>query len=76
MPKAGKLQIIKYAPPPPELPVYGRADASEISYIGRMNYIASLEEKRFVFGIKRVDRRRHIYIVGKSMWVSPNFWSF
>ncbi|MEK7169389.1 MAG: type IV secretion system DNA-binding domain-containing protein [Patescibacteria group bacterium] len=66
MPKAGKLQIIKYAPPPPELPVYGRADASEISYIGRTNYIAALEEKRFVFGIKRVDRRRHIYIVGKS----------
>ena len=66
MPKAGKLQIIKYAPPPPELPVYGKADASEISYIGRTNYIAALEEKRFIFGIKRVDRRRHLYIVGKS----------
>jgi hypothetical protein len=66
MPKAGKLQIIKYAPPPPELPVYGKVDASQIAYIGRTNYIAALEEKRFIFGIKRVDRRRHLYIIGKS----------
>ncbi len=66
MPKAGKIQIIKYAPPPPELPVYGKIEPSEISYIGRTNYIAALEEKRFIFGIKRIDRRRHLYIVGKS----------
>lgn len=66
MPKAGKLQIIKYAPPPPELPIYGKVEPEQISYIGRTNYIAALEEKRFVFGIKRVDRRRHLYIVGKS----------
>ena len=66
MPKAGKLQIIKYAPPPPELPVYGKVDASQIVYIGRTNYIAALEEKRFIFGMKRVDRRRHLYIIGKS----------
>ena len=66
VPRAGKVQIIRYAPPPPELPIYGRLDPVEVSFIGRTNYIAALEEKRFIFGIKRVDRRRHVYIIGKS----------
>ncbi len=64
--KAGKLQIIKYAPPPPELPVYGRIKPNEVSFIGKTNYVAALEEKRFIFGIKRADRRRHLYIIGKT----------
>ena len=66
MPKLGKVQIIKYAPPPPELPIYGRVPPAEISFFGRTNYVASLEEKKFIFGIKRQDRRRHLYIIGKS----------
>ncbi len=66
MPRIGKLQIVKYAPPPPELPVYGRISPAEVSFIGRTNYAAALEEKKFIFGIKRVDRRRHLYAVGKS----------
>ena len=66
MPSRSRLQVIKYAPPPPELPVYGSADPAEISYFGRTNYVAALEEKRFLFGIKRADRRRHMYIIGKS----------
>lgn len=61
-----KIQIIKYAPPPSDLPVFGTVPASDVSFIGRTNYVASLEEKKFVFGIKRVDRRRHLYIIGKS----------
>jgi type IV secretory pathway TraG/TraD family ATPase VirD4 len=64
--KPNKIQIIKYAPPPPDLPTLGQADPSEVSFIGRTNYVASLEEKKFVFGIKRVDRKRHLYIIGKS----------
>ncbi|MBP6911842.1 MAG: DUF87 domain-containing protein [Candidatus Pacebacteria bacterium] len=64
--KPNKIQIIKYAPPPPELPILGKVDPEEVTFIGRTNYIAALEEKRFVFGIKRVDRRRHLYIIGKS----------
>ncbi len=64
--KAGKLQIIKYAPPPPELPVYGRVKPNEVSFIGKTNYVAALEEKRFIFGLKRADRRRHLYIIGKT----------
>jgi len=66
MARAGKIQIIKYAPPPPELPIYGQIDPSLASFIGRTNYVAALEEKKFVFGIKRSDRRRHLYVIGKS----------
>ncbi|MBI4034103.1 MAG: type IV secretion system DNA-binding domain-containing protein [Candidatus Brennerbacteria bacterium] len=64
--KTGKIQIIRYAPPPPELPIYGRVDPKEVSFIGRTNYVTGLEEKKFVFGMKRVDRRRHVYVIGKS----------
>lgn len=64
--KPNKIQIVKYAPPPPDLPVLGKDDPLDVSFIGRTNYVASLEEKKFVFGIKRVDRRRHLYIIGKS----------
>lgn len=66
MVRKDKVQIIRYAPPPSELPVLGSLDPSEVSFIGRTNYVAALEEKKFIFGIKRVDRRRHLYIVGKS----------
>ncbi len=66
MPGRNKIQIIKYAPPPSDLPVYGKGNPKDISFIGRTNYVASLEEKRFVFGIKRADRRRHLYTIGKS----------
>ena len=61
-----KLRKIKYAPPPPELPVYGRVEPKECSFFARTNYEAALEEKKFIFGIKRRDRRIHIYTVGKS----------
>ncbi len=64
--KPNKIQLIKYAPPPPELPAYGTLAPEDVSFIGRTNYVASLEEKKFIFGIKRVDRRRHLYIIGKS----------
>ena len=66
MSKPNRVQIIKYAPPPPELPVFGKIKPEDVSFIGRTNYVASLEEKKFIFGVKRVDRRRHMYIIGKS----------
>ena len=61
-----KVQIVKYSPPPPDLPVYGRVNPKDVSFFGRTNYETALESKKFVFGIKRKDRRRHFYIVGKS----------
>lgn len=64
--KKENFHIIRYAPPPPGLPVYQDIEPSKVSFIGRTNYIAPLEEKRFIFGLKRTDRRRHLYIIGKS----------
>jgi len=61
-----KIRKFKLAPPPTELPVYGKVDPKDCSFFGRTNYEAPLEEKKFIFGIKRADRRRHVYIVGKS----------
>ena len=66
MADANRIRRFKLAPPPPELPIYGRVKPEECSFIGRTNYEAALEQKKFIFGIKRVDRRRHVYIVGKS----------
>ncbi|MBU2068082.1 type IV secretion system DNA-binding domain-containing protein, partial [Patescibacteria group bacterium] len=63
---AQRIRKIKYAPPPPELPIYGKVNPEECSFFGRTNYEAALEEKKFIFGIKRADRRRHLYLVGKS----------
>jgi hypothetical protein len=58
MARANRIQIIKYAPPPPELPEFGKVPTEEVSFIGRTNYVAALEEKKYIFGIKRIDRRR------------------
>ena len=66
MAENSRIRRFKLAPPPPELPVYGKVKPEECSFIGRTNYEAALESKKFIFGIKRVDRRRHLYIVGKS----------
>lgn len=66
MPKEGKIHIAKYGPPPAELPVYQQVDPRKVSFVGRTNYEAPLESKKYVFGIKRQDRRRHLYILGKS----------
>lgn len=66
MPENSRIRRFKLAPPPPELPIYGKVKPEDCSFIGRTNYEAALEQKKFIFGIKRVDRRRHLYIVGKS----------
>ena len=61
-----KVYVAKRAAPPPALPVYGKVKPEEVSFLGRTNYETALESKKYVFGIKRKDRRRHIYIIGKS----------
>lgn len=61
-----KIRRFKLAPPPRELPVFGRVRPEETSFFGRTNYEAPLEEKKYIFGIKREDRRRHLYLIGKS----------
>jgi hypothetical protein len=61
-----RLQLSKSAPPPTALPMYGVVRPEDVSFIGRTNYTAALEEKRFIFGIKRHDRKRHVYLIGKA----------
>jgi len=63
---ARKIQVAKYAPPPTELPILNGPDSESISFFGRTNYANQLQERKYVFGIKREDRTRHMYIVGKS----------
>ena len=66
MPKDSKIHLAKYAPPPLSLPVYQQVDPRDVSFIGRTNYEVPGESKQFVFGIKRKDRKRHVYIIGKT----------
>src|SRR3990167_2121868 len=66
MAESKRIRRFKLAPPPPELPIYGIVQPEDCSFIGKTNYEAALEEKKFIFGIKRIDRRRHVYMVGKS----------
>lgn len=61
-----RIQVTKSAPPPPGLPVLAHSEPQDVSFLGRTNYVAALEEKRFIFGIKRGDRRQHVYVIGKS----------
>lgn len=52
----------KRAPAPDILPIEGSASADEISFFGETNYRNDGKK----FGIKRLDRRRHLYVVGKT----------
>jgi len=61
-----KLKSVKYIPPPLELPVYGVFSPRNITYLGRTNYISALEEKVYVFGIKKEDRMKNIFILGST----------
>ncbi len=64
--KTNKIQVTKCAPPPSNIPVLGKEDPASVVFLGRTNYVAALEEKKFIFGIKREDRKKHIYMIGKS----------
>ena len=64
MSKPNRVQIIN-GPPPPELPVYGKVKPEEVFYWADELRRDSRREE-FIFGFKRVDRRRHLYIIGKS----------
>lgn len=51
--------LSKKAEPPQDLP---KERGEDVSFFGQTNYHNSFDE----FGIKREDRRRHLYTVGKS----------
>lgn len=52
----------KRAPAPDILPFRGLVDPKEVSFFGETNF----RNEKKIFGIKRIDRRRHLYIVGKT----------
>jgi len=48
--------------PPHNLPIVGTVPDDEINVIGESNFRGHREK----FGVKTIDRRRHIYIIGKT----------
>lgn len=54
--------MARKAEPPQDLPKEGNIDPKEVSLFGVTNY----HNQNIKFGIKRNDRRRHLYVVGKS----------
>lgn len=62
---SNKLQESKLAPPPPHLPVYGKDKPEFVSYVAWSNYEAALEQKRFLFGVRRRDLRRGSFVIGR-----------
>ncbi len=48
--------------PPNDLPTPGTVPDSDLTIIGKTNFRGHVEQ----FGIKGVDRRRHVYIIGKT----------
>lgn len=52
----------KRAPAPDILPFQGLVNPKDVSFFGETNY----RNERRIFGINRIDRRRHLYVVGKT----------
>lgn len=52
----------KRAPAPDILPTKENVNTDDISFIGYTTY----QNDKKTFGLKRIDRRRHLYIVGKT----------
>jgi len=52
--------------PPDTLPAKDDIDPKDLSLFGRSNYSSGFSNKRYIFGIKRRDRQRHMYVIGKS----------
>lgn len=52
--------------PPDALPTKENTKMEELSLFGKTNFSSGFTTKRYVFGIKRTDRPRNLYIIGKS----------
>lgn len=55
-------QHSKKSPAPDIVPRKGQVDEHEATLIGETNF----RNEKSIFGVKRVDRRRHMYVVGKT----------
>jgi|GEM_PF-1003728 len=56
----------KYAPPPSNLPLYQRVDPKTTTFFAKTHIETVQEQKALIFGIKRADRLRHMYAIGRS----------
>jgi len=58
---------IESVSPPDNLPVYREGeDWSNMSLLGKTKYADGMSKRSDTFGIKRPDRRQHMYVVGKT----------
>jgi len=56
----------KYAPPPSNLPLYQRVDPKTTTFFAKTHIETVQEQKALIFGIKRTDRLRHMYAIGRA----------
>lgn len=62
-----ELHMVKYTPPPADLPVYGSAPAGSLTVMGRSTYVAPMsDEQRYVFGILEEDRAAGVHVLGRA----------
>ncbi len=66
MPPELETFVARRHEPPDALPVKGQLQDNDLSLFGKTNYTRGYSPVRYVFGIKRKDRRRHLYVIGKS----------
>lgn len=59
--------MVKYTPPPADLPVYGSAPAGSLTVMGRSTYVAPMtDEQGYVFGILEEDRAAGVHVLGRA----------
>jgi len=56
----------KLLAPPSYLPTLGSMQDKNVSYFGCTNFVQGLYSQKEIFGLKRADRNRHMYVIGKS----------
>lgn len=65
-PPADEHLVARRHEPPAALPTKDNTPPEDISIFGRTNFSSGFAAKRYVFGFKRADRLRHVYLIGKS----------
>ncbi len=59
--------MVKYTPPPADLPVYGSVPAGKLTVMGRSTYVAPMtDEQGYVFGILEEDRASGVHVIGRA----------
>lgn len=62
-----ELHMVKYTPPPADLPVYGSVPAGKLTVMGRSTYVAPMtDEQGYVFGILEEDRAAGVHVIGRA----------